>query len=221
MNRYSKGQIYKIVDVGYNKMYIGSTCEDLSKRMERHRTAYKRYLRSEKKDTKVHLLFDEYGVENCKIELIEEYACSNKMELLRQEGHHIRENDCVNKRIEGRTPQERYKDNPEYYKEKSKIHYQNNKDGYIKEYNDNNREHLCEVKRQNYHDNKERYQEQNKNYHQTHANSIYARKSKKVTCCCGAVIAYGYKAQHCRSQKHQDWLKQQESEKEPELEKLD
>ena len=67
MNRYSKGQIYKIVDVGYNKMYIGSTCEDLSKRMERHRTAYKKYLRSGKRDTNAHLLFDEYGVENCKI----------------------------------------------------------------------------------------------------------------------------------------------------------
>lgn len=31
MNRYEKGQIYKIVDVGYNKMYIGSTTENLKK----------------------------------------------------------------------------------------------------------------------------------------------------------------------------------------------
>ena len=45
MNRYENGKIYKIVDVGYNKMYIGSTCESLSKRMERHRASYKHYLK--------------------------------------------------------------------------------------------------------------------------------------------------------------------------------
>jgi hypothetical protein len=43
MNRYENGKIYKIVDVGYNKCYIGSTCESLSKRMERHRKQYKEY----------------------------------------------------------------------------------------------------------------------------------------------------------------------------------
>ena len=41
MNRYEKGQIYKIVDIGQTKMYIGSTTEPLSKRMERHRSDYK------------------------------------------------------------------------------------------------------------------------------------------------------------------------------------
>ena len=38
MNRYEKGKNYQIVDVGFNKCYIGSTCESLSKRMERHRS---------------------------------------------------------------------------------------------------------------------------------------------------------------------------------------
>ena len=32
MNRYENGKIYKITDVGYNKCYIGSTCESLSKK---------------------------------------------------------------------------------------------------------------------------------------------------------------------------------------------
>ena len=44
MNKYQNGKIYKIVDVGYNKCYIGSTCEALSQRMARHRSNYKRYL---------------------------------------------------------------------------------------------------------------------------------------------------------------------------------
>ena len=40
-NRYKHGKIYKITDVGYNKCYIGSTCESLSQRMTRHRSNYK------------------------------------------------------------------------------------------------------------------------------------------------------------------------------------
>ena len=42
MNKYQNGKIYKIVDVGYNKCYIGSTCEALSQRMARHRSNYKK-----------------------------------------------------------------------------------------------------------------------------------------------------------------------------------
>ena len=34
MNRYENGKIYKITDTGYNKAYVGSTCESLSKRIE-------------------------------------------------------------------------------------------------------------------------------------------------------------------------------------------
>ena len=41
MNKYHNGKIYKVVDVGYNKCYIGSTTESLSQRMARHRSAYK------------------------------------------------------------------------------------------------------------------------------------------------------------------------------------
>lgn len=40
MPDYSKGQIYKIVDNGFNKCYIGSTVETLSKRMTHHRYHY-------------------------------------------------------------------------------------------------------------------------------------------------------------------------------------
>ena len=40
MNRYENGKIYKLTDIGYNKAYVGSTCESLSKRIERHRAKY-------------------------------------------------------------------------------------------------------------------------------------------------------------------------------------
>ena len=78
MNRYENGKIYQIIDCGYNKCYIGSTCESLSKRMERHRKAYRASTNEKtKKITTCISIFDEYGVENCKIELIENYSCEN------------------------------------------------------------------------------------------------------------------------------------------------
>ena len=36
MSKYQNGKIFKIVDVGYSRCYIGSPCEELSQRMARH-----------------------------------------------------------------------------------------------------------------------------------------------------------------------------------------
>ncbi len=86
MNRYENGKIYKITDVGYNKCYIGSTCESLSKRMTRHREEFRAYQRGNAGYLTSFALFDVFGVENCKIELVETFACNTKEELLSREG---------------------------------------------------------------------------------------------------------------------------------------
>ena len=44
-NKYQNGKIYKIVDIAYNKCYIGSTCEELSMIMARHRAKFKQFLK--------------------------------------------------------------------------------------------------------------------------------------------------------------------------------
>ena len=43
MNKYHNGKIYEIVDVGYNKCYIGSTTESLSRRFSKHKHPYKKH----------------------------------------------------------------------------------------------------------------------------------------------------------------------------------
>ena len=123
MNRYENGKIYKITDTGYNKVYVGSTCESLSKRIERHRAKYSSYKTGKtNKNLSVFEIFDEFGIEDCKIELIENYPCSCKEELLRREGHYIKSIDCVNKVIPHRTEEERKEVAREYYyKNKEKI----------------------------------------------------------------------------------------------------
>ena len=136
MNRYENGKIYKITDVGYNKYYIGSTCESLSKRMTRHREHYQRYIKgTNPKKISVFELFCEFGIENCKIELIENFPCVSREELFRREGHHIKTSTCVNKVVSGRSKQEWIEDNPEKFKEqreKDKVsaleYYYKNKD---------------------------------------------------------------------------------------------
>jgi len=115
--RYNRGKIYRIVDIGYSKCYIGSTIEDLKQRMTKHRDKYKQYQQGKYKYITSFSLFNEYDIENCKIELIENYPCNNKVELEAREGYHIRNEDCINKRIEGRTKQEYYNDNIDKFKQ--------------------------------------------------------------------------------------------------------
>ena len=104
MNKYQNGKIYKITDIGYNKCYVGSTTENLSMRMARHRSEYRSHNDGKKLGRiTVYNLFDEFGVENCKIELVEAFKCENRSELLKREGYHIQANDCVNNCVlEGR-----------------------------------------------------------------------------------------------------------------------
>ena len=94
---------------------------------------------------KLWVIFDEYGVDNCKIELIEEFPCENKAQLLKREGFHIQSTDCVNKRVEGRTRKE-YR---EIRKDDRKVYLANNKEKIAEQthqYWVNNKERLSERK---------------------------------------------------------------------------
>ena len=146
-NKYQKGTIYKITDIGYNKCYIGSTCEKLCHRMARHRQKYKQFLNGGKgSHIRSYDLFNEYGVENCKIELIEYFPCDTLLELQRQEGKHIKNNVCVNKMVAGRTKHEYRQDNKDKIQIYNKEYAEQNKDK-IKEYNNANKDKIREQKK--------------------------------------------------------------------------
>jgi hypothetical protein len=66
------------------------------------------------------MIFEIYGVENCKIELVELFPCHSKEELNAREGFYIRGNECVNNRIPHRTRAEYYESNKEALCEKVK-----------------------------------------------------------------------------------------------------
>ena len=133
-NKYQSGKIYKIIDVGYTKCYIGSTTEKLSSRMAKHRYTFS----TSKDNTASCLLFREFGIENCKIELIELYPCQSKEELYAREGFHIRTMECVNKIVAGRTQKEKYEENKQEILQKMKL------------YRDEHKEEIRERKRLDY-----------------------------------------------------------------------
>ena len=122
---YSKNKIYKIYSHLGDKIYIGSTvCDLVSQRMVKHRDSYKYWKKHNGNYTTSFILFEEYGVENCIIELIEAKPCIDINEQAKLEGSYIRTLECVNKNIPGRTRKEYYQDNKERFKE----YYQDNKE---------------------------------------------------------------------------------------------
>jgi hypothetical protein len=132
---YSKSKIYKIV--GGNKTYIGSTVLDLQYRFTSHTCGYRLWKQQKTNFTSSFLLFDEVGVENCSIELIEEFPCHSRKELNKREGECMELVECVNKQKAGRTKKEYHTHNIDKEKEDKKRYYLLNKDKfktYSKEY---------------------------------------------------------------------------------------
>ena len=119
---FGKGKIYKITNDYNDDVYVGSTCDLLTKRFSNHKNDSKN---DKKQGRPIYKLMNEIGFERFRIELIEEYQCQDKYQLRQREGHFIRELGTLNQRIAGRTRQE--DDRKEYskeYRENNKEHYQ-------------------------------------------------------------------------------------------------
>ena len=185
MNRYENGKIYRITDNAYTKFYYGSTCESLSQRMTRHRSKYIIYLKGGCTKTTSFDLFDVFGVDNCKIELVELYPSSSKEELRSREGYYIENRPCINKVVAGR-------------KETPKEYYERNKPA-------------CQAQRREY---KKLHKEEEREYGKKRFQEKKHILMEKHLCGCGKHYTFQHKKRHEKSQKHQNWLKQQEEEQE-------
>lgn len=97
---YQNGVIYKIIPTNLLldeidpkfKMYIGSHAQtNNNKRFKSHLYDYKRWLNSnrKKKFLTSFLIFDEFGVENCKMETIEKFPCDSRRDLQKKEQYYI------------------------------------------------------------------------------------------------------------------------------------
>jgi hypothetical protein len=99
---YNNGKIYKIEAINGEEgdIYIGSTTKQyLSQRMTKHREDYNRWNQGKYHKTMLFNLFENYGIENCKIILLENCPCDSKDQLHARESHYIKSLNCINKCI--------------------------------------------------------------------------------------------------------------------------
>ena len=166
---YSNGRIYFIEPICEhedNEFYFGSTLQKLCKRMDFHRGSYKRWKNGKSTKVMCYELFEKYGLENCKIYLVELYPCKSKEELESKEGYYIRNYNCNNKLIPGRTKKEWCTDNKEKLQE------------YYKEWCTDNKDIIARNKKEYFNDNKVKIVEYKKVYYQSHKD-IIARNKKE------------------------------------------
>lgn len=114
-NPYLNGKIYKILclDENDDRVYIGSTIIPLEERLKKHKQHVNE--KREKRMSSCEI------IDNCRIELIENYPCNNVNELKKREQYHIEKNKCINKnRAYVGSKRERAKNYREKHKEKLK-----------------------------------------------------------------------------------------------------
>ena len=190
-NKYMNTKIYKIVDNAYTECYIGSTIQGLSTRMALHRRDYKQYKVGNASYVSSYALFEKYGVDNCKIELLEDYPCESKDQLNKREGHHIKLEECINKYVAGRTLKEWREDHKEYKQEHDKQYRETNKEKKQttdKAYYEANKEKRHATAKAYYEANKETQNEKTKQY-----------SSEKVVCpVCQHTLSRGSMRRHKR-----------------------
>lgn len=124
MNIYSRGKIYILRSNQTEDIYVGSTTQPLYRRFSEHKKRYRYYINN---NTSYTSSFDIMQYEDAYIDLYEDYKCNTRKELQRREGEIIRLLNCVNRRIEGRTNQERYQDNIAFNREYEKKYREEHK----------------------------------------------------------------------------------------------
>ena len=163
---YDKAKIYQFVNDITDDVYIGPTCQLLSKRMAEHRISIRN---NWDKNMQLYQKMNEIGVDHFRIELIKESPYDNIEYLRAIEGKYIREMGAWDNQVAGRTHSECYNEFKERYKP-------------IKEnYRANNRDLLNEKNRSYYNDRKEEICEKYKQKHNK-------MTSVKITCeVCGGI----------------------------------
>ena len=191
MVNYQNGKIYSIRSMRRpDLVYVGSTTQSLSRRFSKHKG-----MSDQCRSKQIIALGDAY------IDLIEEYRCDNRDQLLRREGQIMRSLECVNRYIPGRTYAEYYQDNKDKITEQQKQYRQDNKE-HRKQYRQDNKEKIAVQKKQYYQNNKEKISEREAKYRQDHKE----KNEAKCECECGVVVSRNALSRHKKSKKHKFWI---------------
>jgi hypothetical protein len=95
----SFGLIYKVCPIGPHteqQVYYGSTIDDLKNRLRHHKDSYKSWKRGKANYVSIYNLFDQFGIANCAIHLVDYYQYNERNELRQQEQKFIQSSPCIN-----------------------------------------------------------------------------------------------------------------------------
>lgn len=120
MNKFHNSKIYKLTDNTNNNVYIGSTIQTIKQRLQGHKSGAKTSKEGYGCASKSIIDNGDY-----KIELLEEFSCENKRELLIKEQEYIDQYDCINKVNSHADPKKRYLLNREKILIKKRIYDKN------------------------------------------------------------------------------------------------
>jgi hypothetical protein len=228
MVNYNNGKIYKIEAINGEDgdIYIGSTTKEyLSQRMTRHRNAYNFWLKGNNcSKITSYILFEKFGMENCRIVLIENVNATSSDELRARETFYIKLLSCVNKNIPMRSQKEYNVDNKEKIKETKKLYDEKHKEQIretSKKFRENNIEKEAKRHSKYYIDNKDElaikskiFRENNKDeiakkfkiFYDTNKEKINKatnlKRSIKCKCECGLIIPECRKTEHIKTKNH-------------------
>ena len=175
MPDYKNGKIYQLVCNDTCEVYIGSTALSLEDRLSNHK-------RDRKRDGKRDGLCCSKQIidrGNYYIELLQNYPCNSRCELEQKEGEYQRANECINRRIAGRTGKEWNQDNKEWVSKRRKAHKKLNK---------------------------EKLDKQNAEYRRINRESIKLKVSEIVVCECGCEVQKYSMTRHKLSKRHIDLM---------------
>jgi len=181
---YQNGKIYKLWSPSNEGLiYIGSTTQNLSMRKGGHSKDFKKWQNRKRNFV---TSFTVLECEDNRIDLLEAYPCSNKMELLKREGYWIKKINCLNKNIAGRTPKDYREDNKEEISKKQKSYREKNKEKILekqKSYREANKEGI-------------------KKYYEKNKEEISTKRKEKITCDCGSIVTKCHLERHKKTEKH-------------------
>lgn len=167
MTDYSKGRIYVIRNKINDLLYVGSTCQDLSKRFSWHKGDAAKEKKA--KYGKLYKTVKELGGwDNFYIELVEYYPCETKEQLSAREGYFIRLFETTtsgyNTYVAGRTQKEYIQDNIERWND------------YYKQYRNENRDEIRQKAKEKYHTDEAK--QKRHEYYISNKDKIYERNKQ-------------------------------------------
>ncbi len=199
MRDFKNGKIYSIrCFSNLDLIYIGSTCQQLSRRWTDHRKD------SKNNNSLIYKIIRENGgIDNFYIELVENYPCDSFEQLTKREGEVMREigNKTMNALMAGTFAG---KTQSEYDKERSKTEHRiKYKQIYSSKYREEHVEELKSYMKDWYEKNKEKQLEDAKqNYHKNKQTISENKKLNRVDCECGSNVRFSDLNKHKKSQKH-------------------